>query len=292
MDVSTEIPIHVPKKRGRKPKNFSKVFTTDNNVDLLSEDEQIILHLKLTDIHKDERSMNDIFIKNVNDIHSIKKVSSTKNEGKHNVDKQSKNSNYTIQKNTFINNINKITSHKINITDDTKCWWCKNIFDCISIQLPESVTNDTFTCIGHFCSFNCAKSYNNDINDCITEKRNNLLNLMYYYMFSEYSYIEPAPHWQVLKEYGGIFTIHEYRKSIILNDKMYILLKPPIISREIIIEESYKNNELLEKSKNKNIIYLSNNINDINNTSHVSTNNSIKNTINTDESISKLILSN
>ena len=74
MDVSTEIPIHVPKKRGRKPKNFSKVFTTDNNVDLLSEDEQIILHLKLTDIHKDERSMNDIFIKNVNDIHSIKKV--------------------------------------------------------------------------------------------------------------------------------------------------------------------------------------------------------------------------
>ena len=108
-------------------------------------------------------------------------------------------------------------------------------------------------------------------------------------MFSEYAYIEYAPHWQLLKDFGGIFTIEEYRKNIIMNDKTYILLKPPIISREIIIEETYNNNEN-NKSKNKNIIFLSNTTYDVKNNKDTTSNKSTTNIVNTDENLSKIIV--
>jgi len=114
------------------------------------------------------------------------------------------------------------------------------------VQLPEDYYNNTFYCIGHFCSFNCTKSYNLDLNDLLLWKRESLLNLLYYLTYSEYKYIEPSPHWLILEEFGGILSIDDFRHNSIVNVKDYLILHPPLISRQIQIEESYKINKLRE----------------------------------------------
>ena len=49
-----------------------------------------------------------------------------------------------------------------------------------------------------------------------------------------------------LDEYGGNLTIEEFRKSALINTKEYLVLHPPLISRQMQIEESYKTNKLKE----------------------------------------------
>jgi hypothetical protein len=144
------------------------------------------------------------------------------------------------------NNVNKITTHNLVFNNNVKCWWCKNLFETPPVQLPEDYYNNTFYCIGHFCSFNCTKSYNLDLNDLLLWKRESLLNLLYYLTYSEYKHIESSPHWLILEEFGGILSINDFRHNSIVNVKDYLILHPPLISRQIQIEESYKINKLRE----------------------------------------------
>jgi hypothetical protein len=78
------------------------------------------------------------------------------------------------------------------------------------------------------------------MNDIITSKRTSLLNLIYYKTYSEFSNIVSAPHWITLEEYGGNLSINEFRENSIINFKEYLVLHPPIVSRQMQIEESYK----------------------------------------------------
>jgi hypothetical protein len=124
-----------------------------------------------------------------------------------------------------------------------------------SIQLPEDYYNNTFFCIGHFCSYNCTVAYNLDLNDLISSKRASLINLLYYKTYSEFSNIVSAPHWITLEEYGGNLSIKDFRENSINNTKEYLVLHPPIISRQMQIEESYKQKKfkdpIFSESENK-----------------------------------------
>ena len=240
------------KKRGRKPKQTRTIQLDEINelIDTVnSENENIILHLPITI----NEINNDIFIKsdktdNIDNIY----VENSSN---------SSDINTTVNQNIFINNnINKIITHTINITNSTKCWWCKYSFDTPAIRMPENYHDNIFYCIGYFCSFNCSKSYNFDMNDSTVNKRDSLINLLYYLTFSEYKNIEASPHWLTLEDFGGPLTISKYREHISLNTKEFLLLCPPLISRQMQIEESYRinkskdvknlNNDYIEK-KNK-----------------------------------------
>jgi hypothetical protein len=237
---------YVKKKRGRKPKNKIMINTIINDVqnENKSEDENIILHLPIT--------MNDI-----NNVPSIKSYFIKSNidketfdiKTKHNkVTTESYHEDTTIINETIINqdtrknyiNINKILIHNINIIPTTKCWWCHYSFTTPSIQLPEEYHNNTFFCIGNFCSFNCAKSYNLNINDSLLWKRCSLLNLLYFQTYNKYVDIIPAASWLILTDYGGNLSIEEFRNNFIFNTKEYLVLHPPLISRQMQIEESYK----------------------------------------------------
>lgn len=238
--------IHQPviKKRGRKPKNYYAIKNYNDLIDenINTEDEPIIYHLPITlNEINDTINNNELFIKNDDDINS--KIS-------HNYTNSSETNNLT---NTIgiTNSTNKILTHDIKITNNTKCWWCKNIFITPPIQLPENYYNNTFYCIGHFCSYNCAKSYNLDLNDYFIYKRESLINLLYYITYSEYKDILLAPHWLTLEEFGGPLTIQQFRENIICNTKDYLILHPPIISRQMQIEESYKINKTSEVNINK-----------------------------------------
>lgn len=231
------------KKRGRKPKNYTNpTIKSEDNIKVVeninSEDEKIIFHLPITinEINSYDNDNMSIFIKSEADINKKIEMNSEISEASE-VLKVSETSDTKI----FLNNsINNIHTHVLKFNSNTKCWWCRNSFMTHPIQLPEDYYNNTFYCIGHFCSYNCAVSYNLDLNDITTSKRISLINLLYYKTYTEFNTITPAPHWVTLEEYGGKLSINEFRESSINNTKDYLVLHPPIVSRQMQIEESYK----------------------------------------------------
>jgi hypothetical protein len=239
----------IKKKRGRKPKNIK---IENNNIienDINSEDENIILHLpiKNEDINKINNS-NNIFINN-NDCKT-----ETEDVYLSSTDKT------TDMRTSINNNIKKIITHSLNYSKNTKCWWCRNNFETPSVQLPQDYYNETYYCIGNFCSYNCAKSYNVDLNDNNIWKRESLLNNLYYDTYHEYKDIKNAPSWMTLLEYGGTLSISEFRESFTINNKDYLILQPPLTSRQIQIEESYKINKNRFINNNKPYTESENNI--------------------------------
>ena len=275
--------------RKSKIKTIIEEEQKDNQLDR-SEDENIILHLPINieDINYSKMSDKIITLFNNgnknNKNNKEKSGSKVKNDygkvkddyGKVNDDygnndsDNSKNDNEIFSSDEDINNslsrknrsentnsisknisyLNDIISTKHDFSTNKKCWWCKNYFESLRLELPEYYFNNTFYCIGNFCSFNCVKSYNIDINDTLIYKRESLINLMYYNFMKDFCVIKPAPHWLCLEEYGGTITIEEFRKSSITIDNTinYILIKPPIVSRQMQIEESYNNNNTATNS--------------------------------------------
>jgi hypothetical protein len=267
---------NIKKKRGRKPKNLqvSSLEVKISVEETKSDDENIILHLPIT-MHDINNTSNTIFANNKNDNltdkfikKSVKKIEKapqslitqtiisaqtldkitentfdklTKKITEKSFENSSdiKNSNYDSM--NYIN-INKISIHTINIQKNTKCWWCHHSFNSPPIQLPDDYYNNTFFCNGHYCSFNCAKSYNLNTNDNLVGKRYSLLNLLYYQTYGKYIEIIAAPSWLILEDYGGTLSIDKFRDNFIFNTKEYLVLHPPLISRQMQIEESYKIN--------------------------------------------------
>jgi hypothetical protein len=236
------------KKRGRKPKNFNVLINKNDTVqtasNINSEEENVIFHLPITinEINNKDTEDCGIFIKSENDINHLKITEDNETS-------ESVTTTMVMTQNNSMNtnnSINKIMIHILNFTKNTKCWWCRNIFNTPPVQLPEDFYNDTFYCIGHFCSYNCMKSHNLDLNDSLSWKRESLMNLLYYKTYSEYKEIVTAPHWMTLEEYGGTLSILKFRENSVVNNKEYIVLHPPLISRQMQIEESYKLNKLKE----------------------------------------------
>lgn len=244
------------KKRGRKPKNYNTMLQKSDSLviseeEIISEEEKIIFHLPVTmeEINANESIDMSLFIKSENDIKKNNKLNLQKiKSSEESESTETLKSSILSSSNKLLlnNNVNKIITHNMNFNKNTKCWWCKNCFNSPPVQLPEDYYNETFFCIGHFCSFSCMKSYNLDINDSLLWKRESLINLLYYMTYSDYKDINPAPHWITLEEFGGNLSIEEFRENSVVNTKEYLVLHPPLVSRQMQIEESYKLNKLKE----------------------------------------------
>jgi hypothetical protein len=228
------------KKRGRKPKN-KLIENKINDIPINSEDESIIVHLPISlndvesiyydDIKTEE---NNIFIKSESDFTTIKFKEEDKSEESE--DKLIEKINQKI----LGKNLNKINVHNIQFKQNTKCLWCKHSFNTLPVEMPEDYYNETFYCYGHYCSWNCMMAYNIDLNDTATWKRASLINLMFYKTYGFFKEIIPAPSWLMLEDFGGILEINDFRNLFINNNKDYLVLHPPMITRQLQIEESYK----------------------------------------------------
>jgi hypothetical protein len=228
------------KKRGRKPKN-KLIENKINDIPINSEDESIIVHLPISlndvesiyydDIKTEE---NNIFIKSESDFTTIKFKEEDKSEETE--DKLIEKINQKI----LGKNLNKINVHNIQFKQNTKCLWCKHSFNTLPVEMPEDYYNETFYCYGHYCSWNCMMAYNIDLNDTATWKRASLINLMFYKTYGFFKEIIPAPSWLMLEDFGGILEINDFRNLFINNNKDYLVLHPPMITRQLQIEESYK----------------------------------------------------
>ena len=235
--MTDQIPIKVLKKRGRKPKNKTPEPIVIKELSPESDKEIIITHLpiNINEIDNTQHiTNNDIFIKselyyNESDTNEFNIKSLTISESE----------NISISVN---NNFNKINVYNIEFTENTKCWWCKHKFTSPRLSLPEQYYNETFYCTGNYCSWECMKAYNIDINDNFIWKRESLINLMYYLTYGAYKEIKPAPSWLILKDFGGNLSIIDFRKHFEIINSDFVILHPPLISRQLQIEESYKKN--------------------------------------------------
>ena len=244
-----------PKKRGRKPKN-KIIDIVPTKIDIKSEEEPLIAHLsiKLEDIVEGDNNTSNstnieedtintesdsIFIKSEKDI-KHKLISNSESDSTNNeVEKIEKEILKLKVKLLKLTKNDNIEVFKSNFSSDTKCWWCKNCFDTPAVGLPEVYFEDKFHCIGNFCSYNCALSYNIDVNENVW-KRTSLLNLLYYKTYNTNISISAAPDWKQLKEYGGHLTIDEFRKKSIVNNHNFTMLHPPIETRLHIFEKTFK----------------------------------------------------
>lgn len=104
-----------------------------------------------------------------------------------------------------------ITKYKRKLLDDKTLFISKNKAE-VDIQKEEYYTTD-----GIFCSFNCCKAYIKDNkHNNMYEQSDNLLIKLYKDMHNgknDNIKINPAPHWRLLKTYGGYLTIEQFREN-------------------------------------------------------------------------------
>jgi hypothetical protein len=156
------------------------------------------------------------------------------------------------------------------------CWWCCNQFNNTPCAIPEYYKKEKFYVNGCFCSFNCAASYNFNKNDNNMWERYSLLNLMYKKLFNQKIVkIDLAPPREVLKMFGGYMSIEEFRENSLRSEKVFTVIKPPLISIIPKIEENISN---INKSlKNNNSIINENILNKTQNTLKLKRNKPITN---------------
>lgn len=252
----------IPKKRGRKPKNNQSIpIIQPIKKNLNSDEEPLITHLSinLNDITNIDTTnvcdSDSIFIKQEFNINNNSNINNEETNTETNIElneldkleKEIIKLKYKIFKLTRKETIDVTNS---NFKKNTKCWWCKHTFETPSVSLPESYFNNKFLCIGNFCSYNCAMSYNIDMNDNVS-KKTSLLNLLYYMTYGLEEKIKIAPDWRMLEDYGGNLSIDKFRKSSLVNNCDYTLLHPPLETRVHKFEKNYK----LQTSLKSNSLY-------------------------------------
>jgi hypothetical protein len=134
-----------------------------------------------------------------------------------------------------------------------KCWWCSRRIEHHCIGLPYKLENKTFFTKGHFCSFNCAYTWNVKLNvDDIVKCDNLLINL--FNSSGLHGKLELALGRESMSDYGGQLTKEEYGKLLHNNQlkKMNVsIIYPPMISTQQFLDFDICQ---LDKNKQKKMI--------------------------------------
>jgi len=102
-----------------------------------------------------------------------------------------------------------------------KCWWCRHCFSTGPVGIPFKrlkVENEwVFHCFGNYCSFECAASdakYGKH-SGRLQMYAGTLLVLMRKQLLgtSLQTPLDSAPHWSVLRDYGGAWSIQKFRRG-------------------------------------------------------------------------------
>ena len=198
---------------------------------------------------------NLVFDNEINDIDEINDKNNIINQNirlnKNDTDQYNKSNEDEIKTNKIIKkNLRNIMYEFINSNNDkswpdstnTYCWWCCHPFNGPPCALPELYKKEKFYVSGCYCSFNCAASYNFSKNEDVMWERYSLLNLMYKKLYNQkFVKINLAPPREILKIFGGYLTIDEFRDNSLKNDKIFSVIKPPLISIIPKIEENISN---------------------------------------------------
>lgn len=231
------------KRRGRKPKYV-------NNI--------ILQNIIARDLYKKVKTHNKEN-NGIVEFHNKKNISKQEEETKILDFNFQKNNGVYLENNVIrqIQLIDHITFGCLPGQTDIRCWYDNHEFttspigipieyvpkkDCIKECTPnaDAVEQDFFFTYGIFCSFSCALSYlEQHQHESIFKDSKSLLYSLYYKMYGTSLKAEKAPHWQLLKNYGGTLNIQQFREqhcnsSFIITDNIY---RPYMLAVGKYIEE-------------------------------------------------------
>lgn len=231
----------VPKKRGRKPKGGKIIENVVNEEPKLTENPNVILHLKVNskDLIPDT---NEPIIQPSNDpiFINFQEVNQNKKEVTLEKDQES-----STQQTSINNKLKELQSnlHTNNISEyNSACFWCTFNFDTPPIYIPKYVLNKNYHVYGCFCSPECASAFlmNETIDSSSKFERYHLLNQIYGKVYNFKKNIKPAPDpYYLLDKFYGNLTIQEYRKLLKSDHTLLVVDKP--MTR--ILPELHEENE-------------------------------------------------
>lgn len=278
-----------PKKRGRPRKNVvveNKTIDKKKSTEELKKQREIILHLPISmdskspppetdsvkliesdkgepisdskNDHINNENTNNENINNTFDLmEQIKMKDKIIRKLKVELSKFKPTEDCTIRDNNYypINTmiIDKYTGKEIlNKKPGIVCWWDTCEFDNEPFYIPEKVDNNQYHVFGCFCSYNCAVSYNLNMNDYKMYDRYSLIKKLYVDVIDYNEEIVLAASREVLEKYGGPLTITEYRENFITLDyKEYKILMPPMIPTTLCVEERTRDRNVTNRKDRK-----------------------------------------
>lgn len=99
-------------------------------------------------------------------------------------------------------------------TSPKKCWWCHQSFLQNPIGCPlKCVEECVYVTHGIFDTWGCVFAYANTQKKCSEFKDSLQLVLKMYDECGLKGNINPAPHFSLLTEYGGVLSVEEYRSK-------------------------------------------------------------------------------
>jgi hypothetical protein len=131
------------------------------------------------------------------------------------------------------------------------CMWCCHEFPTPPCGIPTNYLNGKYYLSGCYCSYNCAAAAIMDSKDSSKWTQYTLLHSLFknIHIFNNFEdpakvsdiTITPAPTKLILKKFGGIYSIEEYRENMHLNKfNVKIILPPLIFISPKIYEYSFK----------------------------------------------------
>jgi hypothetical protein len=250
-DIILHLPVFLPKNK--KTDDVSDVSDSENNdneetvlsaSDNESDDNDDVNYKKLYEVLLKETKKKDEIIKNFSKDIRLEKNNTS---DAFNSDIQKDLTKHPINMKLVDNNTGKILEQTPNVC----CWWCTYNFDSSPCFIPEKYYEDKYYIFGCFCSFNCAASYNLNMNDYKVMERYALLKKLYNQNSDKRNKLAPPK--EVLEKYGGIVSIENYRKNFQTCDKEYRINLPPLVSLTHIIDEI-----TIEKNENNQRVSIAN----------------------------------
>ena len=258
-DIILHLPITLNDIDKIKHKQNSNIFEKIDNSKIhpVSNTNETINIFTINDINSDDTMStddysqddvnNDLFQKMKDQEKYIKKLETEIHEYKHIIQSTIDNNGMNLTK------VNRMKTDFVFIDDSTKkqiiiekteiaCWWCTYNFDSVPCFIPEKYIDEKYHVFGCFCSYNCALSYNLNMNDYNVGNRHSLLKRLHNTIYNSNEDIPLAPPKEVFEKFGGTLTYPEYRKNCQTNLKEYRFIMPPLISIIPSVEESTKNN--------------------------------------------------
>lgn len=135
-----------------------------------------------------------------------------------------------------MNILNKFQKSDFDHKCDINCFYCCAKFDTQPIPLPFKLIKGNYYVKYIFCSWECMKSYVNEMNNCNSSHIYSLIHSFYKHLTKKKYDIQFSPPRHLLKDFGGNMSIEEFRKN---NKKIvYSILDNPIILSNSIIEKN------------------------------------------------------
>jgi hypothetical protein len=126
------------------------------------------------------------------------------------------------------------------LAQDVCCFWCRHAFATQALGCPigyavgHTSTEPRFETDGVFCSFNCCLAFIQDRREEMYSDSAFLLKQLYAALHPEdagTATITPAPHWRLLRAYGGALTLDEFRAAF----NMYTFRPVGTVTRNVDI---------------------------------------------------------